>query len=216
MSKIIVSVSGNSLKECLLAVQGASYAELRLDQITLNSEEAGKLLQHCPFWIVSVREAFFQNPDYLKLFETVMGNNPQFVDIDFEIFERNELIPITRVVKSSKTRLMLSYHNFEKTPDEDFLEKMAKKMLTAGAAMMKIVCMANTIDDNLMLSNLYKKFPDIIAFGMGEHGKMSRIASLFLGDGFAYAAPDHGAFTAPGQLRLSEMQQIVQLVSSGQ
>jgi 3-dehydroquinate dehydratase I len=213
MSKIIVSVSGNTLEECLKALKGASYAELRLDLVQLNSEDIKTLMQQCQFWIVSVRETFLLKENYLQVFAAVMQNKPQYVDIDFEISDKSDIIPILDIVKKSGCKLMLSYHNYEQTPSEDFLEKTAKKMLTAGASMMKIVCMANSFDDNLMLSNLYKKFPDIIAFGMGEQGKMSRIASLFLGDGFAYAAPDHGAFTAPGQLRLSEMQQIAQLVN---
>jgi 3-dehydroquinate dehydratase I len=213
MSKIIVSVSGNTLEECLKALKGASYAELRLDLVQLNSEDIKTLMQQCQFWIVSVRETFLLKENYLQVFAAVMQNKPQYVDIDFEISDKSDIIPVLDIVKKSGCKLMLSYHNYEQTPSEDFLEKTAKKMLTAGASMMKIVCMANSFDDNLMLSNLYKKFPDIIAFGMGEQGKMSRIASLFLGDGFAYAAPDHGAFTAPGQLRLSEMQQIAQLVN---
>ncbi len=211
MSKIIVSVSGPSLDECLIAVQGASYAELRLDICILNAEEISMVMKHCPFWIVSVREAFLRKPGYMKIFEAAMNNNPAFVDIDFEIIDKTEMIALIAIVRSSKSRLMLSYHNFEKTPDEDFLEKKAKKMLTSGATMVKIVCMANSADDNLLLSNLYKKFPDVIAFGMGEHGTMSRIASLFLGDGYAYAAPDVGSLTAPGQLRFSDMKLIVQL-----
>ena len=47
-------------------------------------------------------------------------------------------------------------------------------------------------------------FP-LIAFCMGEQGKLSRIITLLLGGYMTYAAPDEQQATAPGQLSVRRL-----------
>jgi 3-dehydroquinate dehydratase type I len=88
-------------------------------------------------------------------------------------------------------------------------------MFNSGADAIKITCMANDEKDGEILTGLYQKLPNIIAFGMGEHGIKSRIESMFLGNGITYAAPDNGKSTAPGQLTLSQMKEIYKKRTEG-
>ncbi len=210
MNKICVSVSGKNLVECIAALGNATFAELRLDLIVLNADEISQLMTRCPQWIITVRESFLSKPDCLVLFSETLKHQPLFVDIDFLLYENNVVKTCLDLLGKTQSKLMFSYHNFECTPPTEFLEKTTKQMFLHGAVMVKIACMVNEYEDNLLLMSLYDKFPDIISFGMGSRGKISRLAALFFGDGISYAAPDHGQSTAEGQLTYSEMLSIFQ------
>ena len=52
----------------------------------------------------------------------------------------------------------------------------------------------------------------LIAFAMGDLGKFTRVSSLFLGAPFMYVAQDFGQITAPGQVPLSEMRKLLEVL----
>jgi len=64
---------------------------------------------------------------------------------------------------------------------------------------------------NLVLNAIRftKDFGNIVAFGMGKLGRVSRLASLYCGAAFTYVAADSGQATAPGQFTRSEMEQLL-------
>jgi 3-dehydroquinate dehydratase type I len=73
--------------------------------------------------------------------------------------------------------------------------------------------MATSPDDNITLLSLLgwarqQKFP-LIAFCMGEMGKISRLATLALGGYMTYASPGRGRETAPGQISAFTLRQIM-------
>ncbi len=208
MTRIIVSVSGNNFQESAKALEGAEYAELRLDLVKLTEEEIISLMQMCNNWIVAVRKEFLSISGHTQLFQIALNQKPMYVDFDFSLITVPHCLKLMQITKDAKCPLIFSYHNFENTPATEELEKITDKIFESGADITKIACMVNNEKDGERLSGLYNKFENIIAFGMGEHGVKSRIQTMFLGNGFAYAAPDFGNFTAPGQLRLSEMKEL--------
>jgi 3-dehydroquinate dehydratase I len=64
--------------------------------------------------------------------------------------------------------------------------------------------------DNLTLLKLIKQFPDtdIVAFAMGEAGKISRILSPLAGGYFTYACLNAGKESADGQMTVRELLEI--------
>ena len=56
---------------------------------------------------------------------------------------------------------------------------------------------------------LYSIGKPVVSLGMGELGKVTRIASLMLGAEFSFASQDDGAETAPGQIPYSTMKELV-------
>jgi 3-dehydroquinate dehydratase len=57
---------------------------------------------------------------------------------------------------------------------------------------------------------LYAHHTAIVAFGMGEKGKFTRLAALKLGAPFMYVSLDGATPTAPGQFSESEMRALWQ------
>jgi 3-dehydroquinate dehydratase-1 len=52
----------------------------------------------------------------------------------------------------------------------------------------------------------------MIAFAMGDLGKFTRVAALFLGAPFMYVSQDSGDKAAPGQITLSQMRALLEVL----
>jgi len=74
----------------------------------------------------------------------------------------------------------------------------------------KIVTTANSIKDTVSVLSLYKKQKSgLIAFAMGDYGRVSRILCLHLGSPFTYVSL--GKPVAPGQFSLDEIKSLQNL-----
>ncbi|MBI5367456.1 MAG: type I 3-dehydroquinate dehydratase, partial [Planctomycetes bacterium] len=104
-------------------------------------------------------------------------------------------------------RLMLSHHDFVRTPPG--LPALVRRMERAGAGIVKVAVTAERLLDNLKVAAALRaaRVP-ACALAMGELGRPSRILYKVWGGFLTYAAPDEGAPTAPGQLRASELRHL--------
>jgi 3-dehydroquinate dehydratase type I len=114
------------------------------------------------------------------------------------------------------TQLILSYHNPEQTPRVHELKGILEEGRKIGAPIVKIVPLAKEVDDNLEVLRLIpyarQKGVKVIAFCMGEKGKISRIVAPLLGSYLTYAAWSKGKEAAPGQMTIKEMMEIFRIV----
>ncbi|PID77131.1 MAG: type I 3-dehydroquinate dehydratase [Deltaproteobacteria bacterium] len=115
----------------------------------------------------------------------------------------------------TNTRLILSSHDFNQTADFPRLADIVTKMQESGADIGKLVTTAQKPADNLRLLKTLeiaadKKFP-LIAFCMGRHGAISRVASCDFGGYMTYCSLDDMDCTAPGQITLDNMMRIFAL-----
>ncbi len=94
------------------------------------------------------------------------------------------------------TRLILSYHNFERTPGLSDLRKKMEEGRKDGADIVKIVTFAERMEDNIKVLTLIpyarKRGLEIITFCMGAQGKISRVMAPLLGSYLTYAALARG------------------------
>lgn len=119
--------------------------------------------------------------------------------------------------QSSSTRLILSNHNFEMTPSRKELLDVLRSMKNQGADVGKIVTTAHTHQDVLRVLRLQEdaellELP-LIAFSMGQVGVMSRLATLGVGGYMTYCALAEQGETAPGQITIQAMRDILKLLS---
>lgn len=114
------------------------------------------------------------------------------------------------------TQLILSCHDFQETPSDAVLEDLWRSCREGGAQVIKIVTLARTVADNLRLLRLIPwslgKGQEIVAFCMGEPGKISRIMAPMLGAHFTFASLGPESATAPGQLTAAEMAKIFEIL----
>jgi len=115
-----------------------------------------------------------------------------------------------------RTQLILSCHNFQDTPSDAALEDLWRACREAGARVIKIVTFARTMADNLRVLRLIPwslgKGQEIVAFSMGEQGKISRIMAPLLGAHFTFASLGEETATAPGQLTAAEIFRILEIL----
>ena len=83
-------------------------------------------------------------------------------------------------------------------------------MRSAGADLCKVVTTARSFGDNITLLKLLHAFPglDMVAFAMGETGRMSRVLSALAGACFTFASAATGCESAPGQVTVAELREL--------
>jgi 3-dehydroquinate dehydratase-1 len=140
--------------------------------------------------------------------------------IDIELKTSHSLKQILfKAIDSTKTKLIISSHDFSGTPSSEKLSEILLQQRSSGAHVGKIVTMAGDYQDVLRVLNLQSEaaehdFP-LIAFCMGRGGMISRLATLKLGGFMTYAAPDTGHAAAPGQLPVSFIRETLTRLTNG-
>lgn len=100
-------------------------------------------------------------------------------------------------------KTLISYHNFQKTPDN--LEEIFFSLKRHQAFGYKIACLAQSTIDALKMLLLGKENPNFSVICMGERGEFARVIGKIAGNLFDFACVDEQAKTAPGQLSYSEL-----------
>ncbi len=120
--------------------------------------------------------------------------------------------------RGGRTRLIVSHHDMAGTPSSKALAARLKSCRALGADVVKIVTLATRAEDNLrvlaLLPQAREMGQDLIAFCMGEQGRLSRVAAPLLGSCWSYASLEKGAASAPGQFTVAEMRTILGMLHS--
>jgi len=165
--------------------------------------------EKCVFTVRSKNQGGkFQGPETerVALIERLTKMQPMFMDIELDTIKEND--HLADLMENSKTKMIVSWHDFEHTPASEDLSKRLTEM-RIYSNYLKIVTMAKIVDDSLRLLDLYEVTAGLnpIIFGMGEAGVLSRVLCTVVGNApFAYASL--GAPVAPGQLSLVQMRRL--------
>lgn len=136
--------------------------------------------------------------------------------VDVEMFENEYFLDkIRTLVKKYNAKLILSYHDFNKTPDEDFMYNKIIEGEKLGADISKIAVMSQDYGDVLKLFNAtYRarnivKIP-IVTMAMGNIGTITRIMGGLFGSDMAFAVGKESS--APGQIPIDDMIKILNIL----
>ncbi|SFH70993.1 shikimate dehydrogenase [Planctomicrobium piriforme] len=188
-----------------LAQRGAELVELRVDWIA-RTPRLGELLKNRPTpTIVTCRRPddggrFGGQEDQRQtLLREAIAAGVEYVDLEEDL--------ATSVRRYGKTKRIVSYHNFNETPDN--LEEIHARLAKLDADIVKVVTMANSPVDNVRVLQLVKnaKIPTV-GFCMGEYGVVSRILCGKFGAPFTYCTFSKERVMAPGQLPFDEMKKL--------
>lgn len=204
--KICTPVIGKTLKEFLKnldRVQEVSeMVELRIDKIKNLSEQDLKLIR-----TKTVKEVIFTSRRK-EIILKALKLEFDYVDVDLSLIKELKLL------KSKKTKIIVSFHDFKKTPGIKELTMIINVMRKYNAEVLKIAIMVNDDQDvkNLFQILLNKKKDEkMIVVGMGEKGKIIRILGPLLGSFLTFASTQYGE-TAPGQIDIEKMKNIYKLL----
>jgi len=144
----------------------------------------------------------------ISIIKLISEYNPYLLDVEYNTLKKNK--ELLKYLKSTKTKLLVSWHDFKKTPKTTELQNKIKQM-SKFSSNVKIVSTAKSTDDSTRMLGLYNKRGknNLISFAMGDLGKISRILCLYLGSPYTYVSL--GKAVAPGQFSVDEVNKIINL-----
>ncbi len=218
MQKLCIPIVETTVEKALFAIQQvnrwADLIELRVDYF--KRVNLAPLLENRrkPFIVTNRRKE--EGGKYkgdgrkrLSVLQEAIDLGSDYIDVELAT-ERSWLRGLIR--NKGRTQVILSFHNFQRTPSLKELQRLCGQMIQLGADVVKIVPFARTWEDNLTILSLIpyakERRQKIVAFCMGEKGKISRIFSPFLGAAWVYASLNRSRASASGQLTAEEMKEI--------
>ena len=195
------------------ALMKSDFAEIRFDylkksDIPIVLESSKKNLSRCVCTLRPKSEGglFVGKEDERKsILRLIAEYNPFLLDVEFNTIQKDK--KLASYLKKSKCKLLISWHDFKKTPNESQLKSRFNKM-RKFSNVVKIVTVAKNVSDASRLLSLYsiKSKNKTVAFCMGEQGRFSRILCLHLGSPFTYVSL--GKAIAPGQFSVDEIKSL--------
>ncbi len=148
----------------------------------------------------------FQSP--IPLLVSPRGTGSSLIDVLRPLYVDLELSEVSMISGlPNEISVILSFHDYEKTPDENFLENIVQQMCSHNPSMIKIATTITSYDDYSVLQNvrslLNKKSVQSTILGMGPKSHLSRILSP-LENTFTYACLSLSDAAASGQLTLAQ------------
>lgn len=138
----------------------------------------------------------------IAILKMIAEYGPFLLDVEFDTLKKSK--SLAEYLKTTKTDILVSWHDFKKTPTIEKLRKQFADMAKLSKNV-KIVTTARSLEDSARVLGLYSKKGrnSLIAFSMGETGRLSRILCLYLGSPYTYVSL--GKPVAPGQFSVDEL-----------
>jgi 3-dehydroquinate dehydratase-1 len=139
------------------------------------------------------------------------------VDVELESVSEGDGARVIRTAHEHDTRVIVSTHDFEKTPSPPKLRRLLARAAEHGDVG-KLAVTAETKDDVLeLLAATRASTLDgdrVATMAMGEPGRHSRAVAPLYGSKIGYAPVEPSDATAPGQYDLATLRRLVTDLSS--
>lgn len=212
MPKIAAVIVDGEDKKAIDAAKrsGADLLELRIDcfktQDIISIQDCVKYarLKKLPL-IATIRSKAEGGGIYIRDIErfNLFRNIIPYVDaVDIELSSKDILKDVINEAHKLNKKVIVSYHNFNDTPELKKLETIIKNSKKAGGDIVKIATFAKDKKDIAMLACLTVSNENIIIIAMGKLGRVSRIFFPMLGSLITYCPVTTSS--APGQLPLKD------------
>ena len=216
----IAESSPNKIKIKLkAALKKSDYIEIRLDflkmeQVPIALEIIKKDLNRIVCTLRPKTEGgkfSGTEKERISIIKLIAEYNPFLLDIEYNTLKKNK--ELLKYLKTTKTKLLVSWHDFKKTPKSIELKNQINQM-SKFSSNVKIVSTAKSTEDATRMLELYSKKGknNLISFAMGDAGRISRILCLYLGSPYTYVSL--GKAVAPGQFSVDEVNKIINLKKS--
>ncbi len=233
--KTIVPITAKTKEQALAQAQviantaDADLAEFRIDLLSFASDtkqvialghELKKILGNKPL-IATIRtkneggQLEISDADYGKTYQAYLKN--PFMDwLDVEMFRDQKVVSeIVQKAHQKKVLIVMSNHDFQKTPSQDEIEKRLLKQDQMGADILKIAVMPKSKQDVFTLMNATLKVSQqttkpLLTMSMGQLGTISRVATANMGGSYSFGMI--GQASAPGQIDVTKLKQILKTV----
>ena len=217
---VISSLGALDAQTCSDQAPPCDLLELRLGEIELQGDSwlarAQKLRDRGIPILITVRNNKEggtwedADPERLRLFNLGLTD---FSLVDVEL-ESRHLYRVADLARQFNKPLVVSYHDFEKTPDIRVLNGLAERVAEIDSVVLKIALKANEEKDIKLLECFLKQdlpFP-VCVLAMGEAWRETRVTFPLLGSCLTYGYLDKPS--APGQHSCEELSRLMRGASN--
>lgn len=233
--KTIVPITAKTKQQALEQAQmiaenpNADMAEFRIDLLDFASDtkavialgkELNQVLKNKPL-IATIRTANeggklkVSDAEYEKIYSEYL-KQPFMQLLDIEMFrDQAQVEKLTQRAHQKNVLVIMSNHDFDKTPAQQDIEQRLLKQDQMGADILKIAVMPKSKQDVLTLMNATlnvsrKSKKPLLTMSMGRLGTISRIATANMGGSMSFGMI--GEASAPGQIDVAQLKQFLKTV----
>lgn len=233
--KTIVPITAKTKQQALEQAQmiaenpNADMAEFRIDLLDFASDtkavialgkELNQVLKNKPL-IATIRTANeggklkVSDAEYEKIYSEYL-KQPFMQLLDIEMFrDQARVEKLTQRAHQKNVLVIMSNHDFDKTPAQQDIEQRLLKQDQMGADILKIAVMPKSKQDVLTLMNAtlnvsQKSKKPLLTMSMGRLGTISRIATANMGGSMSFGMI--GEASAPGQIDVAQLKQFLKTV----
>lgn len=125
--------------------------------------------------------------------------------VDIELQTKDEYIEL---IRNTNAKTIISYHDFEKTPDLNEIMYIVDKEHELGD-IAKVAFMPQNLEDTLTILAVLSHCEDTIAISMGDLGSYTRVMASKFDSPITFAAGTD--VTAPGQIDIETMKALLNM-----
>ena len=212
---IVASIGKNPLDSAMKAKElGADILEIRIDLLEVDPEPLINEIKELGLPIIITNrekhdggEWDGSEDDRINLLISLL---PLADGVDIELCAKKRDFVVKKARSLGKT-IIVSTHDFEKTPELEFMIGILEESFAAGADIAKLAVMAKSLEDVLrLLEATLRSKGDVCTIAMGEKGRHSRVVAPIYGSVMTYGYV--GTAIAPGQLRVDELKTILNIL----
>ncbi|SCC73208.1 3-dehydroquinate dehydratase [Acinetobacter albensis] len=233
--KTIVPITAKTAEQALAQAKvitdnpNADIAEFRIDLLDFASnnkavitlgKQLNQILKDKPL-IATIRTANeggqlkVSDAEYEKIYTEYL-KQPFMQLLDIEMFrEQNSVKKLTKLAHQKNVLVIMSNHDFDKTPTQQEIEQRLLKQDQLGADVLKIAVMPKSKHDVMTLMNAtlnvsqHSQKP-LLTMSMGRLGTISRIATANMGGSMSFGMI--GEASASGQIDVAQLKQLLKTV----
>ncbi|MGQ2386081.1 type I 3-dehydroquinate dehydratase [Acinetobacter ursingii] len=233
--KTIVPITAKTKEQAIAqakviaANKDVDIAEFRIDLLEFASDskkvialgqELNQILKDKPL-LATIRTANeggklqVTDQDYEKIYSEYL-KKPFMQLLDIEMFRDPAAVTkLTKLAHQKKVLVVMSNHDFDKTPSEQEIVSRLLKQDQMGADILKIAVMPKSKQDVFTLMNATLKVSEqskkpLLTMSMGRLGTISRIATANMGGSLSFGMI--GEASAPGQIDVTQLKQFLKTV----
>lgn len=212
---IVASIGKNPLDSAFKAKKlGADILEIRIDLLDVDPEPLITEIKELGLPIIITNREKHDGgawdgseEDRINLLVSLL---PLADGVDIELCAKKRDF-VVKTARSLGKTIIVSTHDFEKTPELEIMKGILEESFAAGADIAKLAVMAKSFEDVLRLLELtLRSKGDVCTIAMGNIGQHSRVVAPIYGSVMTYGYV--GTAVAPGQLRIDDLKTILDIL----
>ncbi len=156
--------------------------------------------------------------EYIKMYSNIIESGlVNIIDVEL-LMGASAAQQLIAASHKNNVKVIMSNHDFSKTPDNDVIIERITKMENLGSDIAKMAAMPQNESDVIRLMSTTRILKDrinipIVTMSMGKLGVISRMAGEVFGSDITFASVTSAS--APGQINIDKLSNIMDTIHTG-